>query len=73
MDFQGDETLEHLGDEKESESLFCTFVEVCLVHMIPRSEWNDQRTCRKISDMFSEADEALTMLLLENNSEDWYY
>jgi hypothetical protein len=71
MDFRGNETLERLGDEKESEPLFRTFVEVCLVHMIPRTEWNDGRTCRKISDMFSEADEALTMLLLENNSEDW--
>ena len=53
------------------ESLFGTFVEVCLVHMIPRNMWKANRLRYAISEIFSVADEGLALVLLENNAEEW--
>jgi len=52
-------------------SLFETFVEVCLVHMIGKRTWREKKFCMHISSLFTPADEALAVVLMENNAEDW--
>ena len=57
--------------QRRMESAFETFVEVCLVHMIARKVWKRDKQSTLISQRFTIADEALAMVLLENNATEW--
>lgn len=50
---------------------FKYFVEICLVHMGAKNTWNEGRSIKTVSNLFTVADEALTILVLENNAKEW--
>ena len=51
--------------------LFQTFVNYCLVHFTTSINWRYNASSTCISDIFTDSDEALCILLLENNAEDY--
>ena len=46
--------------------VFNMFIDTCLVHMVPRVTWNKNHMIKTLSELFSIADEAFAMLMLEN-------
>ena len=62
---------EEAGKEDDSYRFFRHFVEMCLVHMVTKSCWAQFKKTRKVSEIFTDADEALAILLVENNAEEW--
>ena len=58
-------------DLEQTKKLFEYFVELCLVHMIEKKNWKLFKAVKPISDIFTAADEALALVLFENNAEEW--
>ena len=56
-----------INDDKD---LFQTFVEFCLIHFATCSSWKWKAYNNVLSNIFTASDEALAMLLLENNIND---
>lgn len=54
----------------DNQEVFGTFVNYCLVHLTSSVNWRCKAYNTCISDIFTETDEALAMLLLENNIDD---
>lgn len=50
---------------------FETFVNYCLVHFTQSINWRYKSYTSNISEIFTESDEGLCMLILENNAEDF--
>ena len=65
------EGLENVRCKMEMFETFKTFVSCCLIHFTTSLNWryNASNTC--ISDIFTESDEALCILLIENNAHDY--
>ena len=59
---------EPISEEKVEN--FNMYVDTCLVHMIPRTIWNKYHMNKSLTDLFTIADEAFAMLILENISPD---
>ena len=55
---------EPISEEKVEN--FNMYVDTCLVHMIPRTIWNKYHMNKSLTDLFTIADEAFAMLILEN-------
>ena len=55
----------------DNQEVFGTFVNYCLVHLTSSVNWRCKAYNTCISDIFTETDEALAMLLLENNIDDF--
>ena len=55
----------------EYDSEFITFINLCLVHFTTSQTWRYTRYNTYILNMFTVADEALAMVLLENNADDY--
>ena len=56
--------------DADGKDMFCMFVDVCMVHMVPKKKWNDSHMNKHISTIVTVADEAFAMLVLENMSPD---
>ena len=54
----------------DNQEVFGTFINYCLVHLTSSVNWRCKAYNTCISDVFTETDEALAMLLLENNIDD---
>ncbi|MCP4748034.1 MAG: hypothetical protein GY874_18140 [Desulfobacteraceae bacterium] len=54
----------------EDPKLFEVFVDFCLIHLLSCLNWRWQSYSDTVSNMFTSSDEALAMLLLENNAAD---
>ena len=65
------EELENLRNNVEKIELFKTFVNYCLIHFTTSMNWRYKACDSLISDIFTESDEALCILLLENNASDY--
>ena len=65
------EGLESMRNNTEMFDVFKRFVSCCLIHFTTSLIWryNASNTC--ISDIFTESDEALCILLIENNANDY--
>ena len=63
--------LIHLRVDTGNIDLFRTFINYCLVHFSTSMNWKYKAYNTLISDIFTESDEALCILLLENNAEDY--
>ena len=50
--------------------VFNMFIDTCLVHMVPRVTWNKNHMNETLTKLFSIADEAFAMLVLENIAPD---
>jgi hypothetical protein len=50
--------------------LFEVFVDFCLIHLLLSLNWRCQSYSDTVSNIFTSSDEALAMLLLENNAVD---
>ena len=61
--------LVNLRCEKNTET-FTTFVNYCLIHLTSSITWRYQAYNTNISQLFTESDEALCILIIENNCED---
>ena len=55
----------------ENIDLFRTFVSFCLIHFTTSINWRYKACNMAISDIFTESDEALCILLIENNADDY--
>ena len=56
--------------KNENHELFQAFVEYCLIHSISSMDWRTKCYNTTVSKMFTVADEAMAILLLENNAKD---
>ena len=56
--------------KNENHELFQAFVEYCLIHSISSMNWRTKCYNTTVSKMFTVADEAMAILLLENNAKD---
>ena len=65
------EGLENLRTNEENIDLLHTFVSYCLIHFTTSINWRYKACSTVISDIFTESDEALCILLIENNAEDY--
>ena len=65
------EKLEDLRCSLENIDLFRTFVDFCLIHFTTSINWRYKACNMAISDIFTESDEALCILLIENNADDY--
>ena len=63
------EDFKHLR-RNECEEKYLLFLEICLFHFIPSSKWKKNGLNHKVSELFSISDEAMAMVLLENNASD---
>ena len=66
-----DEGFLSLRTNKDLYDEFETFVNFCLVHFVTSMDWRYNACNNVISDIFSVTDEALCILLLENNLVDY--
>ncbi len=64
-------TLENLRQESGNIELFETFVSICLIHFTTSYNWRYNASSLAISKIFTSSDEALCILLLENNAADY--
>ena len=55
----------------ENKAVFSTFINICLVYFCSLMNWRYTTYNTVVSDIFTESDEALYMLLLENNVDDY--
>ena len=55
----------------ENIELFQTFVSYCLIHFTTSLNWQYKACSVVISEIFTVSDEALCILLLENNAADY--
>jgi len=68
-----EKSTEHGGFElisDDARDMFYMFVDTCLVHMVPKLVWNRNHMNESLSKMFTIADEAFAMLVLENIAPD---
>ena len=65
------EGLENLRCKIEMLGIFQTFVSYCLIHFTTSMNWRYKACNSCISDIFTESDEALCILLIENNADDY--
>ena len=65
------EGLENLRCNIDMLETFRTFVSYCLIHFTTSMNWRYKACNSNISDIFTESDEALCILLVENNAEDY--
>ena len=65
------EGLENLRTKSENIELLHTFVSYCLIHFTTSIRWRYNACNLVISDIFTESDEALCILLIENNAHDY--
>ena len=65
------EGLENLRTKLENIDMFHTFVSYCLIHFTTSINWRYKACSVVVSEIFSESDEALCILLIENNAEDY--
>jgi len=65
------EGLQKLREKMENIALFQTFVSFCLIHFTTSLNWRYKACSVVISDIFTVSDEALCILLLENNAADY--
>ena len=65
------EGLENLRMKEENIDLLHTFVSYCLIHFTTSINWRYKACCAAISDIFTESDEAMCILLIENNAADY--
>ena len=66
-------STEHGGFElisDDARDVFYMFVDTCLVHMVPKLVWNRNHMNDSLSKIFTIADEAFAMLVLENIAPD---
>ena len=69
-DINATETNDSVIVDADGKDMFCMFVDVCMVHMVPKKKWNDSHMNKHISTIVTVADEAFAMLVLENMSPD---
>ena len=65
------EGLVNMRVKLDQSDLFDTFVNFCLVHFTTSLNWRYKSYNTNISDIFSDSDEGLCMLILENNAQDF--
>ena len=65
------EGLENLRCKMEMIDVFRTFVSYCLIHFTTSINWRYKACNTCISEIFTESDEALCILLIENNADDY--
>ena len=63
--------LENLRTKSESIDLLHMFVSYCLIHFTTSINWRYNACSVMISEIFTESDEALCIVLIENNAEDY--
>ena len=63
--------LQDIRTNYENMSLFKTFVNLCLIHFTTSISWRYKACDSVISDIFTVTDEALCILFLENNADDY--
>ena len=63
--------LQDIRTTYENMDLFQTFVNICLIHFTTSISWRYKACDSLISDIFTVTDEALCILLLENNADDY--
>ena len=67
----GDTGLIHLREDRGNLDLLQTFINYCLFHFCTSMNWRYKAYSTLISDIFTDSDEALCMLLIENNASDY--
>ena len=67
----GDTGLIHLTEDIGNLDLLQTFINYCLFHFCTSMNWRYKAYSTLISDIFTDSDEALCMLLIENNASDY--
>ena len=65
------EELSNLRTNIANIELFETFINYCLIHFTTSMNWRYKACESLISDIFTESDEALCILLIENNASDY--
>ena len=65
------EGLENIRCKMEMFDMFQTFVSYCLIHFTTSINWRYKACNTCISEIFTESDEALCILLIENNADDY--
>ena len=65
------EGLENLRTKEENINVLDTFVSYCLIHFTTSINWRYKACSAVISDIFTESDKALCILLIENNANDY--
>ena len=65
------EGLVNMRVKLDQRHLFDTFVNYCLINFTTSLNWRYKSYNTNISEIFSESDEGLCMLILENNAEDF--
>ena len=63
--------LENLRTKSENIELLHTFVSYCLIHFTTSINWWYNACSVVISEIFTDSDEALYILLIENSAEDY--
>ena len=63
--------LQDIRTNYDNMSLFKTFVNLCLIHFTTSISWRYKACDSVISDIFTITDEALCILFLENNADDY--
>ena len=62
------EELENICSNAGKVELFHSFVNYCLIHFTTSMNWKYKASDSLVSDIFTESDESLCILLLENNA-----
>ena len=65
------EGLESIRKCSQNFGIFKTFVSYCLIHFTTSTNWQYKATSVVISDIFTESDEELCILLMENSADDF--
>ena len=65
------EGLENIRCKMEMFDMFQTFVSYCLIHFTTSINWRYKACNTCISEIFTDSDEALCILLIENNADDY--
>ena len=65
------DALQNLRQEPGNFEIFETLVSFCLIHFTTSFNWRYNAYSVQISDIFTPSDEALCILLLENNAADY--
>ena len=63
--------LQDIRTNYDNMSLFKTFVNLCLIHFTTSISWRYKACDSVISDIFTVTDEALCILFLKNNADDY--
>ena len=63
--------LENLRTKSENIELLHTFVSYCLIHFTTSINWRYNTCSVVISEIFTDSDKVLCILLIENNAEDY--